>query len=216
MADELRHQQATHALLLMVIGFSPQAAYEAAYGRPFNSNVPASVSTSNVSNSANPSELSDPLQGNNNAQAFRMLWENHPLRFGISLLIADRDQNGELVYANQCAIRLTFALRAVPTFSRLFDRTFNGLADRGFALRAADLAAWLPTLLGRPQVISGDNKLEQVTNRTGILFLGGFRGTTDLERTFNHIDLWNRGTFAQGDFNWINRAKRVLFWEFGQ
>ena len=84
-----------------------------------------------------------------------------------------------------------------------------------FALKAVELAGWLPTVFGQPLELTGSDKLNQLQGRTGILFLKSFQGIDTPSRYFNHIDLWNgyANRFGHGNSDWINRASRVLFWE---
>jgi RHS repeat-associated protein len=145
--------------------------------------------------------------------SFLDLWKAHP-SFGnnVEIVIQTLDSNGQLLYKNQCAIRLSQAL--FKFYRKEFEAAFKGeRAASGEALRAGDLSKWLPKIFGQPRTLTGNNRLEQVSGRRGIIYLEQFRGTTQTDREFNHIDLWNDGRFGHGDYLWIDRAKKVLFWE---
>ncbi len=155
--------------------------------------------------------LSDSSETTDQTSSFMQLWQAHPIRLGLANPIDDTRKDGKLVYENQCAIRLSWAL-IFGGFADQFVKTFHGKTVRGFAIRARELAAWLPTVFGPPIQVTGNMKLEYLSDKRGIVFLDTFPGTQDLGRNFNHIDLFNYGTFAKGDYRWIETAKKVLFW----
>ena len=140
---------------------------------------------------------------------FSRLWSNRASKDGTSDILFDADGNPK--YKNQCAIRLTYAFMFVPEIASEYFASFRGLKDQQFAIRAKDLAKWLPRVFGPPIKVTGSQKTEFLTGRKGIVFLDQFPGTRD-PGTFNHIDLWNGFQFSRGDYRWIELARSVLFW----
>lgn len=149
--------------------------------------------------------------GQGQTSVFQRIWRAHPNHLGIPFPILDA--NGNPDPANQCAIRLTWALMALgKEFQRTFEQTFNGRKEGAFAIRAEELAEWLPKIFGKPIEIKGRDKESQLQGRTGIVFLKSFKSENGRA---NHIDAWNglANRFGKGQNRWINTATKVLFWE---
>ncbi|MBK9152679.1 MAG: hypothetical protein IPM25_00340 [Chloracidobacterium sp.] len=145
---------------------------------------------------------------------FMSLWLRH--RQNPHDPVSDRHPNGKLLYENQCAIRLSITLLD-SEYASEFASFFSGnwaKTKEGYLIRAQPMMKFLTRILGKPRLLTGDNRVGQVANKTGFLLLINFKGTIETERSFDHVDLWNRGVFGFGDYRWIDRAKKAYFWQF--
>jgi hypothetical protein len=140
---------------------------------------------------------------------------------------------------NQCAIRLSVALRQAGVDMRWFaGMAVVEVGGKPVAIRADELAAWLqlrrPAGVGAAEVITGEDWRRRISGRTGIVYFheympaGGGGGLTA-----SHIDLWNGWRLSLG--SWGNdwevacglvgvmpegvgacydkgRAREILFW----
>ncbi len=178
--------------------------------------------------------------------AFRDLWLGHPINESIMApCIASREftnlegkviQKGYPVYGNQCAIRMSIALRrAGVTPSQLSGVTSCGLHPREemHFINATQLAnaiarANLPGL-GPIEKIKGEDVAQyypQLFGRTGILFIKDYwHRSTDRagSPTGDHIDVWNgyrsSAKWLLEWFSWLGYysnyagAGELWFWE---
>lgn len=154
-----------------------------------------------------------------------------------------KDARGELLYKDQCAIRVSVALHAVGVDMRSFTGAFTVIDQKRAALRAAELAAWLNKvpfcgLPLKPQNVAGADWQSKVKGRSGIIYFADYwarAGESQANGSGDHIDLWNKGTLTPsiestlrfrlgirrianpfGSGNWyssLDNAKTILFWE---
>ena len=166
---------------------------------------------------------------------FEVLWSNFPSGSPCD----GKNERGDLVFSDQCAIRVGAALKVSGVTFKSYPK--NGKCWFGHddhILRAQELAEWLktaPRFCGwkKPEDVTGQKWQEGISNRTGIIFFQdywqreGERGSSG-----DHIDLWNgsrltassaRGvltTFARftlgiesgPGFSDLGKAKKILFW----
>lgn len=143
------------------------------------------------------------------AVTFAKLWESYPSsppaqdRHKADVLDKDGKviaKKGDLVYDNQCAIKVSVAIHGAGVEMK----SFNGKGVIRFdgkkaALRAEELATWLKTmpfcgLPAAPQNITGKDWKQKIANRTGIVFFRNYwarSGESGATRSGDHIDLWN-------------------------
>jgi Type VI secretion system (T6SS), amidase effector protein 4 len=130
---------------------------------------------------------------------FAHVWDNYPASEACLL----RNKAGNLLYENQCAIKLGHALATSGvSFSKFrgsrCDRAAKDASHAGHIRMAQELANWLKTKpfkdLGATQKFKAKTGFEEIKNRTGIIFLANYwqraseKGTA--ARSGDHIDLW--------------------------
>lgn len=135
--------------------------------------------------------------------AFRRLWDAHPY---------PNNPCDTTHFENQCAIRMSVALRAVGVDLSSFTgaRCYPGLAHSPrHVLRAQELADWLAgqvTLVGNVER-RGPSTHADFMGRRGIVFIQDGWGPTD------HIDVWDGSSMKGGRPDYFARGKAVWFWE---
>lgn len=105
-------------------------------------------------------------------------------------------------YANQCAIRVSFTLilsgEDLDTYQEI-NRTTDG-----YARSAKNLADWMWTTYGKPEILTQEEFHKKHLNSTGIIYeapLGpGYAP---------HIDLWNQGSTGSGYYE----SPQIWFWK---
>jgi hypothetical protein len=137
-------------------------------------------------------------------------------------------QPGEPIYEDQCAIKMSIALQAGGLSLSTFPKNRSelryveqlGKKVRG-ALAAEELANWLTSALGKPEVFDASSALAKVKSKKGIIFFKDF-WTRPRESTAqgDHMDLWNGSTTPAtsasayvGENTYFTRSKSVWFWE---
>lgn len=176
--------------------------------------------------------------------AFKQLWRGHPINHSVMTpcLAPDTIKNlegktihkGLPVYANQCAIRMSVALKAAGvTADQLPGCAHCGAHPRSemHFIRANQLAttiagANLPGV-GKREVISGADVAKyypELFGRTGIIFIKDYwRRSGETNPTGDHIDVWNgyrsSAKWLMEWFFWLGYysnyagAKEMWFWE---
>lgn len=154
-----------------------------------------------------------------------------------------KDANGELLYTNQCAIKVSVALHAAGVEMKSFTGAATLINGKRAALRAEELAAWLNKMpfCGLPpkgESVTGADWKAKVKDRTGIISFADYwarSGESDASGSGDHIDLWNKKTLTPslqstlrfrlgigripnlfGSGNWysnLDKSKNILFWE---
>jgi hypothetical protein len=154
-----------------------------------------------------------------------------------------RNTKGDLLYDNQCAIRVSLALHGAGVDMRGFTGAFTVIDQKRAALRAAELAAWLNKvpfcgLPMNPANVTGADWKKKIEGRTGIAYFADYwarDGAAQSNPTGDHIDLWNKSTltpsvesflrfrlgvssvprfYRQGNFfSNLGQSKTILFWE---
>lgn len=186
------------------------------------------------------------FEANRMSVEFKKLWYGHPINESIMApCIASREVvnlegrtvlPGFPVYANQCAIRMSVALRrAGVTASQMGGIATCGAHDREemHYINASQLAnainsANLPGFAPR-QVISGEDTAKfypTLFGRTGVLFIKDYwHRSTDSpgSPTGDHIDVWNgyrsSAKCLMEWFSWLGyysnyaEAREIWFWE---
>lgn len=177
---------------------------------------------------------------------FKKLWYGHPINESLSTpCIAERDlknvegtevRKGFPVYANQCAIRMSIALkRAGVTHDQIGRIATCGAhpAEEMHYINATALAnaidrANLPGF-AKKQVISGEQAAQfypELFGRTGVIFIKDYwhRSSDHTDRpTGDHIDVWNgyrsSAKWLMEWFSWLGYysnyagAREIWFWE---
>lgn len=149
---------------------------------------------------------------------FTLLWNSHP---GIAKVC------DETVFANQCAMRMSTALRAIGvSLTGLktcvdYDRAKFGAHAPGHVRGAQDIANRFyrqTTAFGLGaksfKVYSGsvDANINELKNKNGMIFIMNGWGSTD------HIDVWKgdgrSGKLKGGAPSYTAVGTQIWFWEF--
>ena len=107
-----------------------------------------------------------------------------------------KDEKGEILFSNQCAIRVSYALKQIGVTFKSYPAKrkcwIHPNADH--ILAAAELANWLekqPFLgCGKSENISGQKWRDKIDGRTGIICFEDYY-TPSGGSGGDHIDLWN-------------------------
>lgn len=123
---------------------------------------------------------------------FKTIWSNYPTSDPCDA----KNERGEVLFPNQCAIRVSAALKksgvSFATFPRARKCWVHPAADH--ILAAKELADWLErghvAGIGRAEDVTGQTWRDQVLDRTGVIcfedyYAPGPGGGGD------HIDLWD-------------------------
>lgn len=129
-----------------------------------------------------------------NVQAvkFEDLWSNYPSSDPCDA----KDKDGKKLFANQCAIRLSHALKKAGVTFKSYPakRKCWVHADADHILSAAELADWLELQpfvgCNKSEQITGADWYEKVVDRTGILCFEDYYAPSGGSGG-DHIDLWN-------------------------
>ncbi len=170
---------------------------------------------------------------------FDALWSGYPGGHPSSATNA----NGDLLYEDQCAIKVSVALHSVGVEMKSFSGATTTINGKRAALRAAELAAWLDKMpfCGLPlkaKDVTGSDWQQRAAGMTGIVFFSDYwrrEGESDANRSGDHIDLWNVSSLTPsiqstlrfrlgvprlpnlfGSGNWysnLGQSKRIQLWE---
>lgn len=130
------------------------------------------------------------------AVQFSTLWDAYPRTDPCDA----RKQDGELLFGNQCAIRVSHALKKVGVTFKSFPAKRKCWIHPGadHVLAAAELANWLELMpfvgCRKSESITGSTWREKVIGRTGIICFENYYSSIDAGG--DHIDLWNRDTMT--------------------
>jgi len=124
-----------------------------------------------------------------------------------SLPCTDRhwEDASRLAYENQCAIRLSIALRRCGFDLSAYDR--RNKCSHGNARGAEQLAAFLKKRLESEWLVPASAR-RRMAGRSGIVFFRNLGGGTG-----DHLDLWN-GTRVK-KLDCFDRCAQVLFFPLG-
>lgn len=136
--------------------------------------------------------------------AFQTLWNSYPTERSPC---RDQNRSGELLWGNQCAIRVSTAL--VDAGFRLTGYT-DPKCSHGHARGAESLANYIWQQVGRPQTANTAEAARRMVSQgvPGLIFfrnLDGFRGGEG-----DHIDLWDCTTTKTGDY--FESCREVWYW----
>lgn len=178
--------------------------------------------------------------------AFKDLWYGHPINESIMTpCIAAKDvtnlegklvRKGFPVYANQCAIRMSVALRRAGVTADQLGRIatcgahpreamhYINATQLAQAIQRANLPGFAPV-----QKISGDDAAQfypELFGRTGVIFIKDYwhRSSDNTDSpTGDHIDVWNgyrsSAKWLMEWFSWLGYysnyagAREIWFWE---
>jgi hypothetical protein len=150
------------------------------------------------------------------AKTFKDAWGKHPANLGENYPC--RKPDGTEAFANQCAIRLSIALKdagfAMDRFGIAKCWYHKGASHY---IRAEELANWLRlnqiTQFG-PAEIKKEVTSADYSGRTGIVFFKDF-WTREGERSpsGDHIDLWDGSQMAHGSDSYFESSVQVWFWD---
>jgi hypothetical protein len=117
------------------------------------------------------------------------------------------DRNGDVVWKNQCAIRVSIALIGAGC---PLDGYSEPTCKHGHARGAESLATYLWRNLSKPKIYrSGDTAKAELASKQGIIFfkdIAGFRGGIG-----DHIDLWDGTKTMTGEY--FSSMQQVWFWK---
>ena len=116
----------------------------------------------------------------------------------------EKNAKGELLYPDQCAIKISVALHAVGVEMKSFTGAYTFISGKRAALRAEELAAWLDKmpfcgLPKKPESVTGVAWKAKANDRTGIMFFGDYwarQGESTTRASGDHIDLWKKSTLT--------------------
>jgi len=157
---------------------------------------------------------------------FKTLWGNYPDNDPCDA----KDQKGEKLFGNQCAIRLSYSMKksgvTFNTFPKKRKCWVHGDADH--ILAAAELADWIeksqnPSFIVTEN-ITGNKWREKIVQRTGIICFEDYYLRSDGSGG-DHIDLWDGnsmtgfGSYFRAAFNivipsiWsdLSKSKKIRF-----
>jgi hypothetical protein len=130
---------------------------------------------------------------------FSSLWDAYPSSDPCNA----KDKDGEPLFGNQCAIRLSFAMKkAGVTFkSYLAKRKCWVHPEDDHVLAAKELADWLELqpFVGcrKSESIAGENWRDKIVGRTGIVCFEDYYAPSHGSGG-DHIDLWNKDKLTGG------------------
>ena len=123
---------------------------------------------------------------------------------------------------------LDIIVRIIPVGTKCLG---NCSSKQSHTIRAQELADWLQGNLSGAKVITGENFMDQISGKTGIVFFQNYYEGVEGSLTGDHIDLWNKnemGTYGVFD-TWLRttvpwlgtlrgmsdlgKSTQILFWE---
>ncbi len=156
--------------------------------------------------------------------AFQPLWDAHPAVQGDPSPCLNKA--GEPAFANQCAIRMGVALKAVGITVTGCKVCWHGHSGKQHVLLAEQLATFLlgqKRKLGTVEKKKGKNwdskdgvDVTHYHGRKGIIFFKDFwtrDGESESNPTGDHIDVWDGASQGQGSDGYFERSKQLWFWE---
>lgn len=151
--------------------------------------------------------------------SFATLWVNHPSNQTPPDNEPCKDKNGQPVFDNQCAIRMSVCFTKSGISLASYRGAFCwGAHGRAHAIRAEEFARWLDD----DRVPFPSNHAERkkrgripitaqsYATRKGIVLFRNFWGRGN---TGDHIDLWDGSVMAHGDASFFSAAREVWFWD---
>jgi hypothetical protein len=148
---------------------------------------------------------------------FETLWRNYPSE---DPYVDSKTGQPPTGFANQCAIRLGYALaKSGVSFGSYQGKFCPGVKkNTGMVAVAQELANWLNRsgFPGCPksEVYTGKTVFDKIEDRTGIIFLANYwqrPGDSASTRTGDHIDLWN-GSRMTAFTSWF-RVNLGISWD---
>jgi Type VI secretion system (T6SS), amidase effector protein 4 len=149
-------------------------------------------------------------------------YERRPDRTPASPKVPVNDDDGDtFLYFNQCAIRMSIALRGaglslkgVKNYSNPGGQVYAGPNVAG----AYNLARFLDTKIGWSAKSSGEGRsgaaAKGIQGKTGILFFRGIVEDGVRGPSMVHMDLWDRDHYQSSfDFGQMFDATEIWFWE---
>lgn len=141
---------------------------------------------------------------------FEKLWSNYPFNDPCDA----RNEKGEVLFKNQCAIRLSYALKKSGVDFVGFPQGRKCWVHVGqhHILAAKELADWLEK--GRvPQIlpsrdITGSEWRDQIVDKKGIVCFEDYYAATSGSGG-DHIDLWN-GNSMTGLGSWLRTRFNIV------
>ena len=154
---------------------------------------------------------------------FSTLWND----YGSDLSHTDKNE----LFDNYCAINLSEALIKSGMFPGGTKCWGNCSSKQSHTIRAQELADWLLGNLSGAKDITGENFMDQIEGKTGIVFFQNYYEGAEGGMTGDHIDLWNENEMGSYGITrtWIrttipflgvilnmsdlSKSTQILFWE---
>lgn len=146
---------------------------------------------------------------------FKSVWSNYPASDPCDA----KDSKGQRLFKNQCAIRMSHALKGAGVNLTSFPaarKCWVHPKDHHI-LAARELANWLQhqpfSGLKAAEIVTGEAWREKVIDRTGIICFEDYYAA-DQDSGGDHIDLWN-GSALTGLGSWMRARFGVVvpgFW----
>ena len=157
---------------------------------------------------------------------FQQLWDNYPSNDPCDA----KDEKGAPLFSNQCAIRLSYAMKKSGISMESFPKKRKCWVHPGqdHILAAAELADWIqnskiPNMLVT-ETVTGEKWRDRVLSRTGIICFEDYYLRGDGSGG-DHIDLWDGsamtgfGSYFRARFNivipsvWsdLGKSKKIRF-----
>ena len=141
---------------------------------------------------------------------FKEFWDNYPDEDPCHA----KDREGKILFANQCAIRLSYALKKsgirFETFPAKRKCWIHKSADH--VLAAKELADWLEKTpipgINRVEMITGEEWRTKIVGRTGIVCFEDYY-TPSGGSGGDHIDLWD-GSSMTGIGSWLRTRFSIV------
>jgi hypothetical protein len=147
--------------------------------------------------------------------SFKALWSNYPLYNGEDLPCKNSETN-DPNFENQCAIRMGVALEksGFDLSSYHGVRCWSGLKCSGrHLLRVEELAVFLEARLGKPRKYHHIT-YDEFPDKQGIVAFYDFWARREGGAlTGDHFDLFNGTELKNGELDYFERSRKVLFWE---
>ena len=141
---------------------------------------------------------------------FEKLWSNYPSKDPCDA----KDEQGSLLFRNQCAIRLSFAMKKSGVSFVGFPKGRKCWVHAGqdHVLAARELADWLDKgtvqQIQKSRDITGDDWREQALDKKGIICFEDYYAATGGSGG-DHIDLWD-GNSLTGLGSWFRTRFNVV------
>ena len=141
---------------------------------------------------------------------FQLVWSNYPSSDPCDA----KDEQGALLFGNQCAIRLSDALRKSGVSFSSYPKARQCWVHPGqhHVLAAAELADWLQQkqvpFIQKVETVTGAEWRDKVLGRTGILCFEDYY-TPGPGGGGDHIDLWD-GNSLTGLGSWMRARFSIV------
>lgn len=141
---------------------------------------------------------------------FKLLWDNYPDEDPCDA----KNEDGEILFANQCAIRVSYALKksgvsfeSFPTKRKCWIHK-----DADHILAAKELADWLEKgtakFLTKSITITGDDWRSKIVDKNGIVCFEDYYAPSGGSGG-DHIDLWD-GSALTGFGSWFRTRFNIV------